>query len=768
MPKRNIKFNLDFTVKDILQKFSIKQFDNALISISTFLDNKAFNPINNTCKLYVSVGKDVFLQQSNIRVLENLIEIDLDKNVISTGGKALAELELLNSSGVLTSATFMFNVDPKVGEGSTVPGGIEGFIAKHERLIREFKEDQKQQLDNISANLVNLNNSVAVHGEQLAQIENVNNTQNDRLNQVEHKNKVQDVYLNGLFNENKDGRLSVEGEGNSLKLEGSKEGLVTVDKVIGNTLVNIDIGGKFQKYSDTIIFRNGSESYLGLMKPSTVYTLFINYIPQGANRFKYSNCEHSPVSLVQGKSVYTLTTPSEINNNVKNPHIYGATGTVFTEEDANKVQIMLFEGDISVPPIDVFEGLQSTFENKLITQEMVDSEEELAENLGKYKCEVKVRGKNLFDGNFYFKDFDWVNGIVSTNSSDWSISDKVYLDKGQYTISHNNPNYTGTNVNYLYIILLTENGEYIDVDSRLGMDNSKKTFNLDKGRYVRFYIKNPTIVDFQVEKNGTITSYEPYYESTKTVYLNSPFLKGDEIVVKEDGTYHWHKMKLGLDNTDAWELGGWDDSGATYSFKLIVPGNAINANREYPTVDNLNISLNTEGLAPSTSWEEIYLRIAKTKLSNEFTVEALKSYLQQNPIDSFVYELAEPYFEKISDDKLLLETPNNATLSVDSVIPCSNIKATYTGNVPSVYALEETNANQDDLIDVSLMATDEMYMMLEPILEMIPQTMSITERRVSKMVDMYVAMVQRGLKTIEEVPVRYREQVKEILAQLEK
>lgn len=33
---------------------------------------------------------------------------------------------------------------------------------------------------------------------------------------------------------------------------------------------------------------------------------------------------------------------------------------------------------------------------------------------------------------------------------------------------------------------------------------------------------------------------------------------------------------------------------------------------------------------------------------------------------------------------------------------------------------------------------------------------------------MYVAMVIRGLKTIDEVPARYREQVKEILAQLEK
>lgn len=77
-----------------------------------------------------------------------------------------------------------------------------------------------------------------------------------------------------------------------------------------------------------------------------------------------------------------------------------------------------------------------------------------------------------------------------------------------------------------------------------------------------------------------------------------------------------------------------------------------------------------------------------------------------------------------------------------------------------------TNKNQDNLIDVTLCATDEMYMMIEPLLAAQPQM--INEKEVSKMVDMYVAMVIRGLKTIDEVPVRYREQVKEILAQLEK
>lgn len=79
--------------------------------------------------------------------------------------------------------------------------------------------------------------------------------------------------------------------------------------------------------------------------------------------------------------------------------------------------------------------------------------------------------------------------------------------------------------------------------------------------------------------------------------------------------------------------------------------------------------------------------------------------------------------------------------------------------------LKEKNEQQDEIINIQLLATDELYMMVEPLLNMEIQTFDLGGNR---MVDMYVAMVQRGLKTIDEVPVRYREQVREILEQLEK
>lgn len=74
-----------------------------------------------------------------------------------------------------------------------------------------------------------------------------------------------------------------------------------------------------------------------------------------------------------------------------------------------------------------------------------------------------------------------------------------------------------------------------------------------------------------------------------------------------------------------------------------------------------------------------------------------------------------------------------------------------------------TNKNQDNLIDVTLCATDEMYMMIEPLLAAQPQM--INEKGVSKnsLGEFYLAMVQRNLKAVDEVPLSFREYVLEKL-----
>lgn len=60
-----------------------------------------------------------------------------------------------------------------------------------------------------------------------------------------------------------------------------------------------------------------------------------------------------------------------------------------------------------------------------------------------------------------------------------------------------------------------------------------------------------------------------------------------------------------------------------------------------------------------------------------------------------------------------------------------------------------------------MLATDEMYMILELLLA----NMLVDNEAINQLVNMYVAIIKRGLKTIEQVPEKWREQVKEILSE---
>lgn len=80
---------------------------------------------------------------------------------------------------------------------------------------------------------------------------------------------------------------------------------------------------------------------------------------------------------------------------------------------------------------------------------------------------------------------------------------------------------------------------------------------------------------------------------------------------------------------------------------------------------------------------------------------------------------------------------------------------------------EETNETQDFMIDTTMMALDEIFMLFEPLLAMVPMTMSLSGEAVNPMVELYVVMIQRGLKTIEQVPERYKAEVQALLDAIE-
>lgn len=65
-------------------------------------------------------------------------------------------------------------------------------------------------------------------------------------------------------------------------------------------------------------------------------------------------------------------------------------------------------------------------------------------------------------------------------------------------------------------------------------------------------------------------------------------------------------------------------------------------------------------------------------------------------------------------------------------------------------------------IDLLLYTIDELYTSVEPLLAMVPMTIE-TENKVSRLVNFYVLMIKKELKTIDEIPERFKEEVRKLI-----
>ena len=629
---------------------------------------------------------------------------------------------------------------------------------------------------------------------QLQQIETKNTNQDDRLNKVEYTNerldyvnKKQNIIINGLLNENADGRLSIEGEGNNLKLEGSKAGLVEVSKVVGNTLVNLATikSGEFN-FKPTA--SNGvtiplSKRFNGL------FTVIMNIKEHSLNKNCkiVLNCENN-ISIynsgipVGTKGIYVFKLETFRDGTYYDMNSFRLYTDNTTEGVFSFDNLIILEGDYTNKPIpsETFEGLKSSFEENLVTQEMVTQGLESEENLGKYKVPIKVVGKNKANpSNIQSLYFDGTTRSIKYSTNVQSITFECTRNT-DYIISFDK------DVNRNLVCGFEEfpyNGLKSLKEISFSVITNSKVYKFNSGdnKYVMFYYNNELIdISIQIEEGTVATDYEEYFERTTNVYLNSPLLEGDEIVTYDGQLCHYHKCsETVFDGSDDenWRTSSYSTTDCikafsnisdAYNSALTVINDSMSSivltSAELTNFIGNNIMINLNSTTGTTGGN--ILICVNSSLLSSTNLSGLKTWLQANPL-TIVYPLAQPYYEKISTDKLLLECSNSSTLHIDTVIPVESVKVSYTGNIPSVYALQETNGTQDNLIDISLCATDEMYMMIEPLLEAIPQTIN-NERMISKMVDMYVAMVIRGLKTIEEVPARYRKEVQSILDKLEK
>ena len=324
---------------------------------------------------------------------------------------------------------------------------------------------------------------------------------------------------------------TVENSGNHIALQDDIDGSCR-PVVTGNTLVNL------MPNIDTSTPNTNRETSLNyyskvfnLLQNNKTYTFKVFNNPC-LTKFYISALGLSWIPLSSENSC-TFSINQETFDNTTPRNFQFETTRQLTQQELDNLKFMILEGDYTDKPIpDYFEGLQSSFEDNLVTQEMIDSGEEVADNLGKYRVDYKVTGKNKFNKSKTLDEYE-ITGIDVTHNPKWFITDFIpVIPNTSYKISGKG---TGDSVIYY--------GSNKQVLGGGGGGTSLITVPTD-AKYVRlngFLTQKDT---FQIEEGDTATSYEPYKEYTKTLYLNSPLLEGDTIEEKDDGIYHVHRSEL--------------------------------------------------------------------------------------------------------------------------------------------------------------------------------------------------------------------------------
>ena len=355
---------------------------------------------------------------------------------------------------------------------------------------------------------------------------------------------------------------TVENSGNHVALQDNIDGSCR-PVIEGKTLVNIATCSKntydYLTYDgDWIIFNaDGNSTYRinpvyprnELIKADTTYTIIIDvsqntldsYLEfnwSGLDGVDNGTCMGLDINIdarATGRYIYVGNSKSDIVNQkyIISPRLIPSNSAGLI-----KFRTIILEGDYTDKPIpDYFTGLQSSFEDNLVTQEMVDSGEEIADNLGKYRVEYKVTGKNKFDGKTELGIYNFSDGVTIQNNNDYSRTVNYINVKGmdKIIISDNQPVYS------YRVYLYDKDKNHI----RNIVTGPNSSLDVSEASYIRVIYNN--IIDkntIQIEEGDTVTSYEPYKEYTKTLYLNSPLLEGDTIEEKDGGIYHVHRSEL--------------------------------------------------------------------------------------------------------------------------------------------------------------------------------------------------------------------------------
>lgn len=539
------------------------------------------------------------------------------------------------------------------------------------------------------------------------------------LTQLEENNKMQDGILDGILSQVDDVYIEKTEQSNVIHLDGSGDGVVVVDSIEGNTMVNLF--SKITSLSQVVNFNVDttlSDGWLTVttnkdfatvatsiyasknfdnIKTNTKYTLVFNYscvnnVSSDNNVRIYNDVTNSGIASIVTKTsgIYKLvfTTPETIDKSKFRIICYGngVTGSAFKIGD-----FILLEGDYTDKEINYFEGLQSSFEEKVNDE-------------GKYEIEILMKNKNLFDG-------EMEDGAYS--SSGVEITHPTFRNKNKFILVEPNTKYNLQCINSgekPVIHEYDENKTFI----RYGHDISRHGTH-ERTKYINFRTQTNTLdYKFQLEKGDVLSEYIPHKTNKIKLLLNSPLLKGDKLEVKDGKLYHVKSRKLDLfDGSNMDNIGIFNNELTTkdpiitfrYDVENLVKGNStdVMCNLLPANINSLH-QRNEVGIGSihdsrglkqiRFAFNKSTLGITESLINSTKYIQNLQEYLVKNNM-KIVYLLEEPIYEEVLNEygePILLEGYENGTIYIDStIVPATTVR--YTPKMESFKTLKEVENN---------------------------------------------------------------------------
>ena len=537
------------------------------------------------------------------------------------------------------------------------------------------------------------------------------------LTQLEENNKMQDGILDGILSQVDDAYIEKTEQSNVIHLDGSGDGVVVLDSIEGNTMVNIL--GKVTGTNNSSIIISDDKKTITFNKPEITnghyavsfnkcfaqtdktYTLVFNIKTNTLTRensnsvAKFNITNHSAgnyylqfgeVGLVK----VVLKQPTSATGNAYLEVFNNATGQLVIENP------FLLEGDWRNKEIPSYvEGLQSSFEEKINDE-------------GKYEIEILSQNENIF--NIDSANTNHIvqnNGNLSSNSA-WVLYDYEPIAPLQNIVV--SEKYVNGRYFQYRMCYYDKDKKFISAKDLTGYDGYKIDITPMGAKYFRLNHSiavngnSVTREEIMVSYGTTYRKeYIPYKQNKIKLLINEPLrgvgntkdrlcIKNNKLLVERNcgeliinGTEPWTRYMQKLEGV--WEY----YIPKTPHFYYKVKQNSLTITDKVLSYKDNTTPLNERSFPCVVSGNEHWRLFIQSTLTN---VDELKQWLQTNPI-TVIYELAEPYYEEVVNEygePILLEGYENGTIYIDStIVPTTSVR--YTPKMESFKTLKEVNNN---------------------------------------------------------------------------